>query len=92
MIVRIVGEGQFQLDDTLINDLNELDGQLQEWLEAGDEVRFSALLHQMAGLVREHGTPLPDGELLRSNAILPPDDATVDEVRALLGAEGLIPG
>jgi hypothetical protein len=92
MIVRIIGEGQFQLDDALIYDLNELDGQLQEQLDASDEARFSDLLHRMAGLVRERGTPVPDEELVRSNAILPPEDATLDEVRALLGAEGLIPG
>jgi hypothetical protein len=46
----------------------------------------------MAALVHERGTPLADDELLPSDAILPPEDSTVDEIRALLGVEGLIPG
>lgn len=91
MIVRIVGEGQFRLDDDLIDALNELDARLQEYLDADDEEHFSDLLHQMAALVHERGTPLADDELVSSDAILPPEDATVDEVRTLLGVEGLIP-
>ncbi|HLT19425.1 MAG TPA: hypothetical protein VKZ96_08220 [Thermomicrobiales bacterium] len=92
MIVRIIGEGQYRLDDALIEDLNALDERLQEYLEAGDEAHFSALLHQMAQHVRHRGTPLADDELVQSDAILPPGDATLDEVLALLGDEGLIPG
>jgi len=92
VIVRILGEGQFRLDDVLIDDLNALDEQLQEYLEAGDDEHFSDLLHQMANLVHARGTPLADDELVQSDAILPPEDATLDEVLALLGAEGLIPG
>ena len=92
MIVRIVGEGQYRLDDNLIGALNDLDVRLQEYLEAGDEEHFSDLLLQMAELVHEGGTPLADGEIVRSDAVIPPEDATVEEVRTLLSAEGLIPG
>ncbi|MEZ4523768.1 MAG: hypothetical protein R3A46_19350 [Thermomicrobiales bacterium] len=81
MIVRIVGEGQYRLDDILIDDLNELDRQLQADLEAGDAEHFAELLHQMAALVHERGTPVADDELVRSDAILPPEDATVEKSR-----------
>ncbi len=92
MIVRILGEGQFRLDDDLIDALNELDTRLMEYLDDDDEEQFSALLHQMANLVHERGEPLADDELLPSDAILPPEDATLNEILDLLGAEGLIPG
>ena len=42
--------------------------------------------------MREHGTHHPDDSLDESDLILPPGDATIDEVRQLLAGDGLIPG
>jgi hypothetical protein len=42
--------------------------------------------------VRSAGTPLADDTLEDSDLILPPADATIDEVRELLSDDGLIPG
>jgi hypothetical protein len=42
--------------------------------------------------VREVGTPVPADHLGPSELILPGADATLDEVRALLHDDGLIPG
>jgi hypothetical protein len=42
--------------------------------------------------VRAVGAPLPDEELVPSDLVLPSSDASLDEVRELLGDEGLIPG
>ena len=38
------------------------------------------------------GRRLPDESLADSDLILPPSDATIEEVRELLGDDGLIPG
>ena len=45
----------------------------------------------MASFVREHGERLDDAELSPSDAIVPPEDLSLDEVRELLSGEGLIP-
>ena len=42
--------------------------------------------------VRSAGTPLAEDSLEDSDLILPPADATIDEVRELLSDDGLIPG
>ena len=42
--------------------------------------------------IRTAGHALPDDSLLDSDLMLPPADATLEEVRELLGDEGLIPG
>jgi hypothetical protein len=42
--------------------------------------------------VRELGEPLPDDALEPSELILPPPDASLDEVRDMLSDDGLIPG
>ncbi len=92
MIVRIVGEGQYRLDDALIDALNALDAELQTDLDSGDAEHFSGVLQRMVALIHERGTPLADDEMLPSDAVVPPEDATVAELRELLGEEGLIPG
>ena len=89
MIVRIMGEGQYRVDDDVIERLNELDDALEEAL--ADEAAFPAALSALLSAVRMEGEQLADDELVTSDVVLPSGDATVDEVRALLTDEGLIP-
>jgi hypothetical protein len=92
MIVRILGEGQLEVAESELDRLNELDATLQQAVEAGDEDGFRAALTALVDGVRSVGTPLPDDSLSDSDFILPPADGTLDEVRALLNDDGLIPG
>ena len=92
MIVRILGEGQLEVADDQIDALNQLDTAVESAVESGDEEAFSASLQALLDGVRRSGTPLPAESLDDSDLILPPADATIDEVRHLLEGEGLIPG
>jgi hypothetical protein len=94
MIMRVMGEGQFQVGDAHLNRLNELDDELLKALDSGDDGRFRAALEGLLGAVKEFGTPLPDDSLQPSDLILPDCEATIDEVREMLRTEGdgLIPG
>ncbi|WP_020573318.1 PspA-associated protein PspAA [Actinopolymorpha alba] len=92
MIVRILGEGQLKVADEHLDSLNELDGTLETAVNAGDEEAFRAALTALLSKVRAVGTKLPDDSLEHSDLFLPPEDATVEEVKELLGEEGLIPG
>ena len=57
-----------------------------------DEAAFTAALHGLLDQVRAQGSPLPSDTLEPSDLILPPEDASMDEVREMLTEEGLIPG
>ena len=92
MIVRILGEGQYDLDDHALDALNGLDTQIESAIEAGDEEMFRTALQGLLAAVRASGTHHAVDSLDESDLILPPPDATIDEVRELLGDEGLIPG
>ncbi|MFD4035468.1 hypothetical protein ACFWVP_34365 [Streptomyces sp. NPDC058637] len=92
MIVRIMGEGQVVLADSHVGELNKLDDVLLAEMESGDGPGFRTTLHALLDKVRELGSPLPDDSLEPSELILPSPDATLDEVRAMLGDDGLIPG
>ena len=91
MIVRIMGEGQVDAADDDLAGLNTLDGELEAAIESGDEEKFRGALHALLEQVRAVGKTLPDEEIAPSGLILPPADATMDEVRAMLGDAGLIP-
>jgi hypothetical protein len=92
MIVRILGEDQFSVDDAAVADLNQLDTDLETAVERGDEAAFAAALTRLLGHVRASGSPLPADTLEPSDLILPREDSSMDEVRKMLTDEGLIPG
>ena len=91
MIVRLMGEGQYRIDDELQSRLNELDTKAVEKIDQEDEPALDQILDQMAQLVRAEGERLPDGELVASELIIPPSDLTLEETRKLFSEEGLIP-
>jgi len=91
MIVRLMGEGQFRVDDALIERLNELDDGAEAALEAEDEIELDKRLDEMWRLVQESGDRLPDADLTPSEAVIPPSDLTLEETRRLMEAEGFIP-
>jgi PspA-Associated protein len=91
MIVRISGEGQYDVSDDQRGRLNELDNQAVAAVEAGDEAKFKELWSQMLELVSNECQPLPDEELVESDVILPPRDVTFAEARGDFTGDGLIP-
>ena len=94
MIVRILGEGQFRVDDSAAAELNRLDAEIEAAVEHGDEAAFTEALTGMLNQVRTEGSPLPPDILEPSELILPAQDSSMDDVRKLLATtdEGLIPG
>jgi hypothetical protein len=92
MIVRILGEGQLEVGDDQLETLNKLDAAVESAVEAGAVDEFSAALSALLDGVRRAGRPLAEDSLEDSDLILPPADATIDEVRDLLSDDGLIPG
>ena len=91
MIVRISGEGQFQLPDEDADRLNQLDNDAVSAVEAGDRAKFKQLWGQMLELVNVDGNRLEEEELVESDVILPPRDVSFEEACAEFTGEGLIP-
>ena len=91
MIVRISGEGQFELPDADAARLNELDNEAVAAVDADDQAKFERLWRQMLELVETDGRELADDELVESDVILPPRDSTFEEAKAEFTGEGLIP-
>jgi hypothetical protein len=92
VILRILGEGQLKMSDEALAELNELDDQLTDAIEKGDEATFQSTLGNLVTKVRELGQPVEDDYLGPSEMIIPGADATLEEVREMLSDDGLIPG
>ena len=92
MIVRILGEGQYDVADNALDRLNELDAEVEAGVEARDEEKFRTALAALLDGVRTIGAPHAPDSLDPSDLILPHADASLAEVADLLSGDGLIPG
>jgi hypothetical protein len=92
VIVRVSGEGQYELPETDAERLNDLDNQAVAAVEAGDEARFAELFGQIIALIHAEGAALAEDDLRGSDVIVPPADTSFAEARADFSGEGLIPG
>ena len=91
MIVRLMGEGQFEVANDLHGRLNAIDERAGEAAENGDELELRQRLEELAGLVRTSGQRLADEDIRPSDLIVPPSDLSLDEARQLFKDGGLIP-
>ena len=92
MIIRILGEGQFDVPEEAVDRLNSLDEAVEKSVETGDRDTFTGALAALLDGVRDSAVPHEPGSLDTSDLILPHADATLEEVRDLLSGDGLIPG
>jgi hypothetical protein len=91
VIIRISGEGQFNVPDDLYDELNRLDNDTVGAVESDDETTFTLAFAKLIEFVRTRGTPLGDDELHESKVILPPADLTLAEAEIEFTGEGLLP-
>jgi len=90
MLIRILGEGQFIVPDGELDEINRLDGELEASLKtAADD--FRQALDALLDKVRSVGVRPPADHLEESTVILPFADASEDDIRDMLGDEGLVP-
>jgi hypothetical protein len=91
MIVRISTEGQYEVPDDVVDEINRLDNETVTAVESADESRFAEAYGDLIELVRSRGTPLGDEDLHESELILPPPDLTLAEASEQFTGEGLLP-
>jgi len=88
MIVRILGDGQFEVPDADRPGLHQLEEVLDTAIEGDDEAAFAAALAAVIAEVRRVGTELAADSFTASDRVLPFDDATLAETKELLAGPG----
>jgi hypothetical protein len=84
MIVRILTDNQYRLDDQHGTQLTQLDEQLVAAMTAGNSAQFASTLQQVVALVRDSGTLVGLDEVVPSDVIVPAPDMSLEEARELL--------
>jgi hypothetical protein len=92
MIIRILGEGQFRLDDRLLDRVNRIDNKIVDHVSHGNKKEYARDLVNLISTVKELAEPLDPVEIIPSDIIIPPSDLSFEEARAVFSGEGLIKG
>lgn len=91
MIVRVMAEGQYRLDESHHHELDRLDDEVVAKVDAGDEEGYVTAFSALLSFVRDNGEALGPDELEGSDFMLPPADLSFAEAADEFTGEGLIP-
>jgi hypothetical protein len=86
MIIRILSDRLYEVPDADLPEINKLDLDMDAALKSGDEAAFSAALAELITKIRGCCEPLPYDEERPSDLVVPPEGATLQEVRDILDA------
>jgi hypothetical protein len=94
VIVRILGLGQFRLQEADLPAVEAADDAVEAAIAARDERALRVALSDLIDAVVQAGDPVPDQEFVGSDVVVPPADSTLADLAAMGadGEEGLIPG
>jgi hypothetical protein len=87
MIVRILGEGRFDVPEADMPAVEQLDAQLTDALDRNDETAFDSALSDLVAQVRHTGALLPADDLQTSGLVVPHPGSSLSEVKGLLTEE-----
>jgi len=90
MIVRISGTGQYDVPDSQVSRMHDLDATITAAVHAGDEVAFHRDLHELIRFIKENGAELGNETLVPSKVIVPPEDITLDEAKQFFHDDSLL--
>jgi hypothetical protein len=92
MIVRVLGVGQYRLDDSDMTAVEEADGAVEAAIAAKDDAAFTAALAGLVETIQRVGDAVGDDEFIPSDVIVPDPDTTLADAAAYDDGQGLIPG
>lgn len=92
-IVRIMGEGQFVVDNKTLKKLNDIDNSLVQLVsnDRSDDTEFKKRLVELVNIVEQNGKQLDSKQIIQSDIILPSADLSIDEAKKLFKNDGVIP-
>ncbi len=94
MIVRLMGEGQYELDKNHLDEINKIDNNIVKIVNNGNEkavkIAFKVEFKKLTDYVRKNGKKIPDEIIKPSDLIIPPSDLTLDEAKKIFKGDGLI--
>jgi hypothetical protein len=93
-IVRIMGQGQFRINEDTVKKINEIDDAIVQILQnesKADDQECRAKVAEIVQTIKSKSQKLEDKELIESDIIVPDTDISIDEAKKVFQGEGIIP-
>jgi hypothetical protein len=92
-IVRIMGQGQFMIDNKILKKLNQIDNSIVQLVsnDRTDNTEFKKRLSELTDIVEKNSKQLDPKEIVQSDIIVPSTDLSIEEAKRLFQGEGVIP-
>ncbi|WP_458720356.1 PspA/IM30 family protein [Candidatus Nitrosocosmicus sp. R] len=98
-IIRISGGGQYEIDNNLLTQINDIDNKVVNILknhsngQSNPEVVKKELkekLEEIISFIKNNGRPVMETDIVKSNLYIPQPDISVDEAQNVFKDEGII--
>lgn len=89
MIIRISEEGQYDVPDSLYDELNVIDNKIVELVSGDMEEEYKKELSKLIGKIKSSGKKLDDADIVASDIIVPPGDLTLSEAKEIFTGVGI---
>ncbi|SES66451.1 hypothetical protein SAMN04488587_0424 [Methanococcoides vulcani] len=90
MIIRIMGEGQFEVPGSLFDELNIIDNRIVDLVGKENEADYRTELSRLINVIKSNGKQLDDASIVESNIIVPPEDLSLQEAKEIFTGSGLL--
>ncbi|MHC1755090.1 MAG: hypothetical protein AB9861_06600 [Methanosarcina sp.] len=89
MIIRIMGEGQYRAPETLCDELNQIDNRIVTLVTEEKADEFRKELAKLISEIKEKGEAIEAEEIMESDIIVPPEDLSFEEAKAIFKGSGI---
>jgi len=89
MIIRIMGDGQYQASETLCDELNQIDNRIVTLVEEGKAEEFKSELARLISEIKGKAEPIDSKEIVNSDIIVPPEDLSFEEAKDVFKGSGI---
>jgi hypothetical protein len=91
-IVRVIGHGQFKVDNRTAKKINKIDNELVKIIQTHEqgEKDFARRVDDVLGLIKKAGLPLEHKEIVQSDIIVPGADISIEDAKNMFRGQGFI--
>jgi RNAse (barnase) inhibitor barstar len=89
MIIRIVGEGQYEVPGALFDELNAIDNKIVDLVSQDNKEEYNNELSKLISMIKSSGKQLDDVDIVESDIIVPPGDLTFEEAKDIFTGVGI---
>ncbi|PWU79925.1 MAG: hypothetical protein DLM72_14930 [Candidatus Nitrosopolaris wilkensis] len=91
-IVRVIGHGQFKVDNRTAKKINKIDDNLIKIIQTHEqgEKDFARIVDEVLGLVKKVGLPLEHREIVESDIIVPGADISIEDAKNMMRGKGFM--